>query len=63
MRKQTPLDHLDQDIQDHLDAMTQENLDRGMDPNEARRAARRAFGNISLIHQEAYNVWHPVWIQ
>jgi hypothetical protein len=43
--------------------MTQENLDRGMDPNEARRAARRAFGNISLIHQEAYNVWHPVWIQ
>ena len=63
MRKQTPLDHLDRDIQDHLDALTQENLDHGMDLTEARRAARRAFGNVSLIHQETYNVWHPVWVQ
>jgi predicted metalloprotease with PDZ domain len=34
-----------------------------MDPVEARRAARLAFGNVALAKQEAYNVWHPVWLQ
>jgi hypothetical protein len=57
------LDRLDQEIQDHLDIETRHNLDRGMDPAEARRAARLAFGNVALAKQEAYNVWHPVWLQ
>ena len=63
MHRQTPLDRLDQEIQDHLDIETRNNLDRGMDPVEARRAARLAFGNVALAKQEAYNVWHPVWLQ
>ena len=63
MHRQTPLDRLDQEIQDHLDIEIRDNLDRGMDPVEARRAARLTFGNVALAKQEAYNVWHPVWLQ
>ena len=63
MSKRTPMDNLDQDIEDHLEAETQANLERGIEPSEARRAARLAFGNIALIKQETYDVWHPVWTQ
>ena len=63
MHRRTPLDRLDQEIQDHLEIETRDNLDRGMNPVEARRAARLAFGNVALAKQEAYNVWHPVWLQ
>jgi putative ABC transport system permease protein len=63
MHRRTPLDRLDQEIQDHLEIETRDNLDRGMDPVEARRAARLAFGNVAMVKQEAYNVWHPVWLQ
>lgn len=63
MHRQTPLDRLDQEIQDHLEIETRDNLDRGMNPVKARRAARLAFGNVALAKQEAYNVWHPVWLQ
>jgi hypothetical protein len=52
MHRQTPLDRLDQEIQDHLEIETRDNLDRGMNPVEARRAARLAFGNVALAKQE-----------
>jgi predicted permease len=38
---------LDEEIQSHLDALAEEYESRGMSPDDARRAARRAFGGVA----------------
>ncbi len=52
---------LDSDLSDemhaHLDLMTSENMERGMPPNEARAAARRAFGNLTTTQENAREAW------
>ena len=42
---------LDDEIQAHLDMATQDRIDGGEDPEAARRAARREFGNQALIKE------------
>src|SRR5262245_30068899 len=37
------------EIRDHLDLLTEEQLARGMPPDEARFAARRAFGGVEQV--------------
>ena len=44
---------LNDDIQAHLDLLTGEYIDRGFSPDDARAAARRAFGGVTQM-QEAY---------
>jgi putative ABC transport system permease protein len=56
------LDGLDDDVRDHIERETQENIDRGMAPDEARDAALRAFGNVTLTMEETRAVWIPVWL-
>ena len=41
------LNSLDQEIRHHIEQETTENIERGMDPEEARYAALRKFGNIA----------------
>jgi putative ABC transport system permease protein len=43
---------LDEELQHHLDMQMQENLRRGMNPDEARRQARLAFGGINQSREE-----------
>src|SRR5258708_636448 len=57
-----PLDDLDDEIRDHLERETQEHIDRGMTPDAARDAARRKFGNIALVKEDARAVMIPVWL-
>ena len=57
-----PLDGLDQDIRDHLERETQDNIERGMTPEDARNAARRAFGNVALAMEDTRAVWIPIWL-
>ena len=40
-------DDLDEELQSHLEMLVDENLRRGMNIDEARRAARRSFGGIT----------------
>ena len=40
-------------IDAHLDLEVQAHLDRGLTPDEARRAARRRFGNPAAVKQQA----------
>src|SRR4030095_6999290 len=40
---------LSEEMQQHLDQLTDENIARGMPPEEARFAARRAFGGVEQI--------------
>ena len=57
-----PLEGLDEDIRDHIERETQEHIDRGMTPADARDAALRKFGNVTLTMEETRAVWIPVWL-
>ncbi|HTM05102.1 MAG TPA: ABC transporter permease [Vicinamibacterales bacterium] len=46
-------DEMDEEIDAHLDLQVQAHLDRGLTPDEARRAARRQFGNPTAVKQQA----------
>jgi predicted permease len=62
MKKHHPLSNLDADIREHLERETQDNIDRGMTPEEARYAALRKFGNVTLAQEETRAVWIPAWL-
>lgn len=54
---------VDRDLQDeirfHLEHETEKNVRAGMSPDEARRAARRAFGNVEMAresHRDSFGV-------
>ena len=59
VKKPHPLSDLDADILDHIERETQDNIERGMAPEEARFAALRKFGNVTLAKEEARVVWIP----
>jgi predicted permease len=42
---------------------TQDNIDRGMSPEEARHAAVRKFGNLTLAKEDAREVWGWMWLE
>ena len=63
MKERHPLDGLADDIRDHIERETHENVERGMVPDEARNAARRKFGNVSLAMEATRAVWVPVWLE
>ncbi len=44
------------EIESYLEIETAENLARGMTPAEALAAARRKFGNSTLIREEMYRM-------
>ena len=48
---------LDEDVRAHLEMLTEENLRKGMDPEEARYAALRQFGNVSSMKEECRERW------
>jgi len=48
---------LEEEMQSHLEMQAEENLEHGMDPAEARYAARRQFGNATLLKEVSREVW------
>src|SRR5271168_311454 len=48
---------LSQSIQEHLDEKIADLMDRDMTRDQAERAARREFGNVTLIEQRSREVW------
>jgi putative ABC transport system permease protein len=56
------LDDLDDQIRDHLDREAEDHVARGLTPYQARAAARRRFGSVVRVKEEARAVWVPVWI-
>lgn len=52
---------LDRDLNDelahHLEMCSQKNREIGMDPNEARYAARRQFGNVTSVKERSRAMW------
>ena len=60
-RRRRALEDLDEDIREHLARETEENLARGLSPEEAHAAARRAFGSVTRVKEDTRAVWIPIW--
>jgi predicted permease len=56
------LQDLDQEIHEHIETETLDNIERGMSPEEARRAALRKFGNVMRVKEQTREVWISVWL-
>ncbi|MGA9240632.1 MAG: permease prefix domain 1-containing protein, partial [Silvibacterium sp.] len=50
-------DDISVSIQEHIDERIDELVDDGMSRDEAERAARREFGNVSLLQERSREVW------
>jgi predicted permease len=53
---------LDDEIRSHLAMEVEENLENGMQLDEARHAANRAFGNVTLAKDDSRGAWIYRWI-
>ena len=62
-RRDRMMETLDQDVRDHIDIETRDNVERGMSPQEARRAALLKFGNVRRVKDDAREVWSFVWVE
>ena len=62
-RRKQLMEELDEDIREHIAQETQDNIERGMTPEEARRAAMRKFGNVTKVEEETREVWSFVWLE
>jgi len=54
---------LTDEMRAHLEMEVQENIARGMTPEEARYAALRAFGNVTLAQERTRAVWGWLWME
>ncbi len=53
---------LDDESRGHLALSVWERIERGEDPEEARRAALREFGNVLLTRESMQAIWRPRWL-
>jgi putative ABC transport system permease protein len=56
-------DDLDDEIRGHLAINVKERIDRGEDPESARLAALKEFGNVTLTRESIRRVWLPRWFE
>ena len=54
-------DDLDEEIRGHMAIDVKERIERGADPEAARLAALREFGNVTLTRDAMRAVWQPGW--
>jgi len=52
-----------QEFEEHVQMETAENILAGMSADEARRAARKRFGNTLAAVEDAQDVWGWVWLE
>jgi len=62
-RRKREAARLNQELQFHLEQQIAENVARGMDPDEARLAALRLFGNPTVLREEARSFWSWNWLE
>jgi predicted permease len=56
-RRRKPVDDLEEEIRSHLAMEERENLESGMPSEEARYAALRRFGNVTLVQERSREMW------
>jgi predicted permease len=58
---QPDLNELDEEIRGHIALSIRERIERGEDPEEARLAALKEFGNVLLTRDSIRRVWRHRW--
>src|SRR6267143_387340 len=56
-------EELDEEVRSHLEMAARERVERGVDDDEAVRAARREFGNVGLVKEVTRDVWGWGWLE
>jgi putative ABC transport system permease protein len=56
-RREEPTSDLEEEIRSHIRMEEEENVEAGMPPEQAKYAARRRFGNLTLTRQESRDAW------
>jgi predicted permease len=56
-------DQLDEEIRGHLALSIKDRIERGEDPESARRAALKEFGNVTLTRDAIRGVWRHRWLE
>jgi predicted permease len=56
-RRRRLYNDLAEEMREHLDEKTQQFIREGLSPKEAEQAARRAFGNPTLLEERSREVW------
>jgi predicted permease len=54
---------LSREIRQHLREKTEALVEAGMTRDDAERAARRAFGNVTALEEEAHDAWGWRWLE
>src|SRR5690348_17339483 len=53
---------IDDELQGHLQMAARDRMERGQSPDAASQAARREFGNISLVREVTREQWGALWL-
>jgi len=56
-------DDFKEEIRAHLAIATQEKIADGADQKDARYAALKEFGNVTLMTEAARSIWTPRWLE
>ena len=62
-RRKSEMERLNQELEFHLEQQIAENIGLGMEPEQARLAALRLFGNPTLLREEARLSWSWNWLE
>ncbi|HEY4880502.1 MAG TPA: ABC transporter permease [Candidatus Acidoferrales bacterium] len=62
-RRDRMMRDLDEDIRSHIAIETQDNIERGMSPEDARRAAILKFGSATRVREDVRELWSFVWFE
>lgn len=54
---------LEEELQFHLELQAEKNRAAGAAEKEARAAARRRFGNVTLVKEQVHEMWTFTWIE
>jgi len=54
---------LDEELKSHLEMAARERAERGETTEEAKRAARREFGNVGLVKETVRDAWGWRWLE
>jgi len=58
LHRSREVQRLDTELRFHLEQQTEENIASGMSPEDARHAARRAFGNPTRLGEQTRETWN-----
>ena len=56
-------DEIDRELRAHLELEAEEREEGGSSPDEARHAARRVFGNATMIQEDTRSAWGWTWLE